>query len=45
MRLIEANRDKGDIIECYRRVESLFRQLQVSIRRFHLVWMTDELVE
>jgi len=29
-RIVEANRDKGDIIQRYRRIESLFRQLQVS---------------
>ena len=34
MRTIEANQDQGDVIQRYRRIESLFRQLQVSTRRF-----------
>ena len=32
MRTIEANQDTADIAERYRRIESLFRQLQVSTR-------------
>ena len=32
MRTVEANQDKGDIIQRYRRIESLFRQLQVNTR-------------
>jgi hypothetical protein len=34
MRTIEANQDQGDVIQRYRRIESLFRQLQVSTRQF-----------
>jgi len=30
MRTVEANEDQGDVIQRYRRIESLFRQLQVS---------------
>jgi hypothetical protein len=33
MRTVEASQDQGDVIQRYRRVESLFRQLQVSTRR------------
>ena len=32
MRTVEANQDTGDVVWRYRRIESLFRQLQVSIR-------------
>jgi hypothetical protein len=32
MRTVEANQDQGDVVQRYRRIESLFRQLQVSIR-------------
>ena len=35
MRTVEANQDQGDVIQRYRRIESLFRQLQVSTR--HLI--------
>ena len=31
MRTVEANQDQGDVIHLYRRIESLFRLLQVSI--------------
>jgi len=34
MRIVEADRDQGDVIQQYRRIESLFRQLQVSIQPF-----------
>jgi len=34
MRIVEANQDQGDVIQRYRRVESLFRQLQVNTQRF-----------
>jgi len=36
MRTAQANQDQGDVIQRYRRIESLFRQLQVSTytRRF-----------
>jgi hypothetical protein len=34
MRTVEANQDQGDVIQRYRRIESLFRQLHVSIRPF-----------
>lgn len=34
MRIIEANQDTGDVIQRYRRIESLFRQLQVSNQPF-----------
>ena len=34
MRTIEANQDQGDVIQRYRRIESLFRQLQVSTPQF-----------
>jgi len=34
MRTVEANQDQGDVIERYRRIESLFRQLQVNTRPF-----------
>jgi len=34
MRAVQANRDHGDVIQRYRRIESLFRQLQVSTRQF-----------
>ena len=30
IRIVEANKDTGDIVQRYRRIESLFRQLQVS---------------
>ena len=30
IRIVEANGDVGDILQRYRRIESLFRQLQVS---------------
>ena len=30
MRTVGANQDQGDVIHRYRRIESLFRQLQVS---------------
>jgi hypothetical protein len=30
MRTVEATQDQGDVIQRYRRIESLFRQLQVS---------------
>jgi hypothetical protein len=33
-RTVEANQDQGDVMQRYRRIESLFRQLQVSIRPF-----------
>jgi hypothetical protein len=29
-RIMESTKDKGDTIKCYRRIESLFRHLQVS---------------
>ena len=29
-RIVEANQDQGDVIQRHRRIESLFRQLQVS---------------
>jgi len=32
MRTVEANQDQGDVIQGYRRIESLFRQLQVNIQ-------------
>ena len=34
MRAVQANQDQGDVIQRYRRIESLFRQLQVSTRPF-----------
>jgi len=34
VRTVEANQDQGDVIQRYRRIESLFRQLQVGIQRF-----------
>jgi hypothetical protein len=34
MRTLEANQDLGDVIQRYRRIESLFRQLQVSTQEF-----------
>ena len=34
IRTLEANQDQGDVIQRYRRIESLFRQLQVSVRQF-----------
>ena len=34
MRAIEANQDQGDVIQRYRKIESLFRQLQVSTGQF-----------
>jgi hypothetical protein len=33
MRTVEASQDQGDVIKRYRRIESLFRQLQVSTRQ------------
>jgi hypothetical protein len=33
MRTVEATQDQGDIIQRYRRIDSLFRQLQVSTRQ------------
>ena len=33
--LLESTQDQGDVIKRYRRIESLFRQLQVS-RRLHI---------
>ena len=34
MRTVEANQDQGDVVQRYRRIESLFRQLQVNTRPF-----------
>jgi len=31
IRIVGANEDKGDVFQRYRKIESLFRQLQVSI--------------
>jgi hypothetical protein len=33
MRIVEASQDQGDIIQRYRKIDSLFRQLQVSTRQ------------
>ena len=30
IRIVEANEDSGDILQRYRRIESLFRQLQAG---------------
>jgi hypothetical protein len=34
IRTVEANQDQGDVIQRYRKIESLFRQLQVSTGPF-----------
>ena len=33
-RTVHANQDQGDVLQRYRKIESLFRQLQVSTRQF-----------
>ena len=34
VRTVRANQDQGDIVQRHRRIESLFRQLQVGIQPF-----------